>query len=210
MVFTRHGYAKNLWKLKSLLEDASIWQIILTSTDILRFICDEELLRVKDIVWRTNLQKNSWKLNSHLSIWHFSDDSTFKDILRFICDEELLRVKAIVWNILPNVRKDALLTKQARLINLFKPKDIWHNVVIVCKQSRNPEDDAQVDVISSTVQVKFIYSEKATKFCEIFPLLLTAVHTVKSKGKILQNFVAFSEYMNSKRPVLSFFQILEA
>ena len=46
--------------------------------------------------------------------------------------------------------------------------------------------------------IKFIYSEKATKFCEIFPLLLNAVHTVKSKGKILQNFVAFSEYMNFK------------
>ena len=42
--------------------------------------------------------------------------------------------------------------------------------------------------------IKFIYSEKATKFCEIFPLLLTTVHTVQSK--ILQNFVAFSEYMN--------------
>ena len=43
----------------------------------------------------------------------------------------------------------------------------------------------------------FIYSEKATKFGEIFPLLLTTVHTtVKSKGKISQNFVAFSEYMN--------------
>ena len=47
--------------------------------------------------------------------------------------------------------------------------------------------------------IKFIYSEKATKFCEIFPLLLTAVHTVKSKGKIFQNFVAFSEHMNFKR-----------
>ena len=44
--------------------------------------------------------------------------------------------------------------------------------------------------------VKFIYSEKATKFCEIFKLLLTTVHTVKSKVKISQNFVAFSEYMN--------------
>ena len=44
--------------------------------------------------------------------------------------------------------------------------------------------------------LKFIYSEKASRFCEIFPLLLTAVHTVKSKGKISQNFVAFSEYMN--------------
>ena len=41
-----------------------------------------------------------------------------------------------------------------------------------------------------------MYSEKATKFCEIFPLLLTVCTVVKSKGKILQNFVAFSEYMN--------------
>ena len=45
-------------------------------------------------------------------------------------------------------------------------------------------------------KLKFIYSEKATKFCEIFPLLLTTVHTVKSKMKISQNFVAFSKYMN--------------
>ena len=44
--------------------------------------------------------------------------------------------------------------------------------------------------------VKFIYSEKATQFCEIFTLLLTTVHTVKSKVKNLYNFVAFSEYMN--------------
>ena len=44
--------------------------------------------------------------------------------------------------------------------------------------------------------LNFIYSEKATKFCEIFPLLLTTVHTVKSKGKISPNFVTFSEYMN--------------
>ena len=44
--------------------------------------------------------------------------------------------------------------------------------------------------------LKFIYSEKATKFCKIFTLLLTTVHTVNSKVKISQNFVAFSEYMN--------------
>ena len=35
-----------------------------------------------------------------------------------------------------------------------------------------------------------------TKFCEIFPLLLTTVHTIKSKVDFLQNFVAFTEYMN--------------
>ena len=45
-------------------------------------------------------------------------------------------------------------------------------------------------------QLKFIYSEKATKFCEIFPLLLTAFTAVKKKGKISPNYVAFSEYMN--------------
>ena len=44
--------------------------------------------------------------------------------------------------------------------------------------------------------LKFIYSEKATNFCEIFPLLLTVCGVVKSKGKISQTFVAFSEYMN--------------
>ena len=51
-------------------------------------------------------------------------------------------------------------------------------------------------ILCTTRKVKFIYSEKARKFCEIFPLLLTTVHTVKIKGKISQNFVAFSEYMN--------------
>ena len=44
--------------------------------------------------------------------------------------------------------------------------------------------------------VMFIYSEKVTKFWEIFTLLLTTVHTVKGKVKILHNFVGFSEYMN--------------
>ena len=42
--------------------------------------------------------------------------------------------------------------------------------------------------------LKFIYSEKATKFCEIFTLLLSYVVQVKSKVKISQNSVAFSEY----------------
>ena len=44
--------------------------------------------------------------------------------------------------------------------------------------------------------LKFIYSEKATKFCKIFTLLLSYVVPVKSKAKILKTFVAFSEYMN--------------
>ena len=35
----------------------------------------------------------------------------------------------------------------------------------------------QFHFMMSDLFLKFIYSEKATKFCEIFPLLLTAVHT---------------------------------
>ena len=50
--------------------------------------------------------------------------------------------------------------------------------------------------------LKFTYSEKATQFCEIFLLLLTVCTVVKSKGKISQNFVAFSEYMNFKQKVM--------
>ena len=43
-----------------------------------------------------------------------------------------------------------------------------------------------------------MYSEKATKFCKIFTLLLSYVVPVKSKVKISQNVVAFSECMNFK------------
>ena len=44
--------------------------------------------------------------------------------------------------------------------------------------------------------IKFIYSEKATKFCKILTLLFSYVVPVKNKVKVWQNFVAFSEYMN--------------
>ena len=48
------------------------------------------------------------------------------------------------------------------------------------------------------MHVKFIYSEKATNFCEISTVDLSYVVTVKSTVEISQNFVAFSEYMNFK------------
>ena len=46
------------------------------------------------------------------------------------------------------------------------------------------------------MHVKFIYSEKATKFCKISIVDLSYVVMVKSTAEILQNVVAFSEYMN--------------
>jgi hypothetical protein len=48
-------------------------------------------------------------------------------------------------------------------------------------------------------RLKFIYSEKATKFCKISTLLLSYVVPVKSKVEISQNFAAFSEYMSFTR-----------
>ena len=60
------------------------------------------------------------------------------------------------------------------------------------RQKATRVKDIQCDFITT---VKFIFSEKATKFCEISTLLLSVCTEDKSKVKISQNFVAFSEYM---------------
>ena len=80
------------------------------------------------------------------------------------------------------------------------------------KQNRRKERTREIWVHSKYVvnfcsksglwKLKFIYSEKATKFCEIFTLLLTVCTVLKSELKILQNFVAFSEYMNFIKCIL--------
>ena len=49
------------------------------------------------------------------------------------------------------------------------------------------------------VLLKFIYSEKATKFWKISTVDLSYLVPVKSTVEISQNFVAFSEYMNFLR-----------
>ena len=50
-------------------------------------------------------------------------------------------------------------------------------------QKIDEDDDDEEE--SKGLILKFIYSEKATKFCEIFPLILTVCTVVKSKVKIL-------------------------
>ena len=74
------------------------------------------------------------------------------------------------------------------------------------QQPNESKESANQPLGTRTQRVKFIYSEKATKFCKIFTLLLTAVHTVKSKGEISQNVVAFSEYMNFNNDFTLFFR----
>jgi hypothetical protein len=82
---------------------------------------------------------------------------------------------------------------KTQLKPLAAERTILYNIAIV-----------QTSNLIHKVKIKFIYSEKATKFCKIFPLLLTSVHTVKSKGKISKNYVVFSEYMNFNMKHISF------
>ena len=62
-------------------------------------------------------------------------------------------------------------------------------VVSLCDVMKYTQKDGQKKLM-------FIYSENATKFCEISTLLLTGTTQDKSKMEISQNFVVFSEYMN--------------
>ena len=77
---------------------------------------------------------------------------------------------------------------------------VWFNCWFISKKQRNQFSlqTAKNTNITLVFLLKSIYSEKASKLCEISTLLLTALHTVKSKVEISQNFVAFSEYLNLK------------
>ena len=83
---------------------------------------------------------------------------------------------------------------------MFKFKlEIWFTVCQLCMRGENIQWDHESNTKKDMCDggtLKFIYSEKATKFCETFTLLLTVCTVVKSKVKISQKFVAFLEYMN--------------
>ena len=99
-----------------------------------------------------------------------------------------------------------LLVKRQKKVNRTKkaelrPKFRWENPILsfFFAEDKYGYKEAKIPSVNSTLKtalLKFIYSEKAMKFCKIFTLLLSNVVPVKSKVKISQNFVAFSEYMN--------------
>ena len=63
-----------------------------------------------------------------------NDETTFQNMLRFLYRHDLTRIKAIIWTVHPGtIRQDATLNKQAKLIDMFMEKDIWNNVIIICK-----------------------------------------------------------------------------
>ena len=67
------------------------------------------------------------------------------------------------------------------------------------KQHKKLQLEKSLEPIVQCILVKFIYSEKATKCCEISTVNLSYVVPVKSAVEIQQNFVGFSEYMNFKQ-----------
>ena len=70
-----------------------------------------------------------------------------------------------------------------------KVEEIWNNLFIFRESMSWIAHKFQI-------VVKFIYSEKVSKFCKISTVDLSCVVTVKSTVEILQNIVAFSEYIN--------------
>ena len=86
-----------------------------------------------------------------------------------------------------------ILTSFVDVLNPLPPTDAQN----IMSHMRHHNFVAKKNTICTSV--KFIYSEKAKKICEIFTLILSYVVPVKSKVKISQNVVAFSEYMNFKK-----------
>ena len=84
-------------------------------------------------------------------------------------------------------------------VNKGKKRDVrqtylwWTTEVLESIQDLNFILIIQVQI---QLLIKFIYSEKATNFCEISTVDFSYVVTVKFTVEISQNFVAFSEYMN--------------
>ena len=92
------------------------------------------------------------------------------------------------------IEEDHVIKKEKNCLNSINVHhcNIGKNKSLIIPQN----EDSILNYTHATPILKFIYSGKATKFCKIFPSLLTVCNLVKSKGKILQNFVAFSEYVN--------------
>ena len=72
-----------------------------------------------------------------------------------------------------------------------------HCYIEVVVENRKETLKVMVELYCATILlVKFIYSEKATKFYKISTILLTGITLDKIKVEISQHSLAFSEYMN--------------
>ena len=84
----------------------------------------------------------------------------------------------------------------------IRPWNLTRNVLIILQKvnkmrnAQNVKSRMKKLFETSYKLGKFIYFQKAIKYCKISTLLLSYVVSVESKVEISQNFVAFSEYIN--------------
>ena len=82
----------------------------------------------------------------------------------------------------------------AARIGIFQPATVrWHRHDVKLMSCHKEGEIFAMQSQPKLYEVKFIYSEKATNFCEISTVDLSYVVTVKSTVEISQNFVDFSE-----------------
>ena len=90
--------------------------------------------------------------------------------------------------------------------SIISNNSIVDNIIDVNSSATSNADDTKGAILSSLVIKIHIIREGVKNVCEIFTILSYVV-PVKSKVKISQNCVVFSEYMNLKE-ILIFFSIL--
>ncbi len=88
-------------------------------------VSDDDLWVVDTVGWQDVLEE---------------DEVLFQDLLRYLREEGFGKVEAVLWCVIPNVRRDAALTKQAGMIHQVGD-NVWARTVVVCKQSMRPERD---------------------------------------------------------------------
>ena len=116
------------------------------------------------------------------SVWNFVTNSKATSYIEFCRQNSNLYISQSVLSV---ISIKFLIRSKWIELNLFTPQDLYYiSTKFATKQIYIPRF------------VNFIYSEKATKFCEISTVDLSYVMPVKSSVEISQNFVAFSEYMN--------------
>ena len=109
----------------------------------------------------------------------------------FKCMNSLRTVKSIQHKLVLNQE-----TEQKMLISSHYNLLLTSLFVLFCTDTPKRGRRNQNSFTVHLTYLKFIYSEKATKICEISAVNLTGTPQDKSKVEILQKFVAFSEYMN--------------
>ena len=92
------------------------------------------------------------------------------------------------------IEEDHVIKKEKNCLNSINVHhcNIGKNKSLIIPQN----EDSILRYTHATPILKFIYSGKATKFCKISAVDLTATTQEKSTVEILQKFVTFSEYMN--------------